>query len=310
MKKILIGLLTLAISLSFIACNSNQNSSTSQSKEEDKLNVSNQEDKKEEGFKKNQQITVISREDGSGTRGAFIELMEIQEKNADGKKIDKTTKEAIIADKTDVMLTQVSGNESAIGYVSVASLNENVKALKVDGAEATTQNIKSGEYKVSRPFYIATKAQQNELTKDFISFILSKEGQEVIAKSCITIDDSAKPYAGNKPKGKIVVAGSSSVTPVMEKLAEAYKAINSNAAIDVQQGDSTSGMQAAIDGIADIGMASRSLKDSEKEKLTPVKIALDGIAVITNKSNPLDNISCENVKKIYTGEVTTWDKIN
>lgn len=290
MKKKLICLLILAISLSFIACNS----STKSNKE----------------YNKSQQITVVSREDGSGTRGAFVELMKIQEKNSDGKKIDKTTKEAIIADKTDVTLTQVSGNESAIGYVSVASLNENVKALKVNGVKATTENIKSGEYKVSRPFYIATKAQQNELTKDFINFILSKEGQEIVAKSCTTIDDNAKPYAGNKPKGKIVVAGSSSVTPLMEKLAEAYKSINSNATIDVQQGDSTSGMQSAIDGIADIGMSSRNLKDSEKEKLTPVKIALDGIAIIINKSNPLENISSENVKKIYTGEITTWDKIN
>lgn len=290
MKKIIVTLLTIAIGISFVACAPKGSTQTGE-------------------FNVNQEITVVSREDGSGTRGAFIELVGVQEKNADGKKVDKTTKEAIIADKTDVMLSQVAGNESAIGYVSVASLNENVKALKVDGIEPTTETIKTGNYKVSRAFYIATKKEQSELTKDFIEYILSKEGQEVVSKTCISLGDTAKPYAGSKPSGKIVIAGSSSVTPVMEKLTEAYKVINPKATIEVQQGDSTSGMQAAIDGVADIGMSSRELKDSELGKLTPVKIALDGIAIIVSKSNPIDNITTEFVKNIYTGVTTTWSEV-
>lgn len=254
-------------------------------------------------------ISVISREDGSGTRGAFIELFEIQEKNADGKTVDRTTKEANITDKTDVMLSSVAGNAYAIGYVSLGSLNNTVKALDIDGAAATAENVKSGGYKISRPFNIAVKDGISDAAQDFIDFILSKEGQAVVAKSYIAVADSAPAYSGAKPSGKIVVAGSSSVTPIMEKLKEAYAAVNPNATVEIQMSDSTTGMKAAIDGICDIGMASRGLKDSELESLTPIQIAIDGIAVIVNNQNPASSLSKDAVKAIFTGESTKWNQI-
>ena len=260
-------------------------------------------------FDADSEITVVSRENGSGTRGAFIELMGIEEKGADGTKVDKTTSEAVIANKTDVMLTNVSGDEYGIGYVSLGSLSSSVKAVNVDGVEATAENIKNGTYKVARPFNIATKAEISEVAKDFIDFILSADGQEIVSNGYIKVDDAAQPYAGTKPAGKIVVAGSSSVSPVMEKLKEAYLAVNTNAEIELQTSDSTAGMTGAIEGTCDIGMASRDLKDSEKETLTATAIALDGIAIIVNPANPIENITSENVKDIFTGVKTTWSEI-
>ncbi|MEG0692474.1 MAG: substrate-binding domain-containing protein [Oscillospiraceae bacterium] len=252
-------------------------------------------------------MTVVSREDGSGTRGAFIELFEILIKGENGSKVDQTTKEAVIANKTDIMLTNVSGDDYAIGYVSLGSLNDSVKALKIDGIEATAANVKNNEYKVARPFVIATKGEATGLKKDFIDFVLSKEGQEVVAKSYISVSDDAKPYAGDKPAGKLVIAGSSSVTPIMEKLKEAYIAINPSAAIQIQQSDSTAGMTGTIEGTCDIGMASRDMKDSEKEQLTGTSIAIDGIAVIVNPNNTVSEMTTEQVNKIFTGKSTTWD---
>ena len=262
-----------------------------------------------EGFDGREYISVISREDGSGTRGAFVELMGIEEKQQDGTKTDRTTEEAIITSKTDVMLTNVSGDEYAIGYVSLGSLNDTVKALKIDGVEASSENIKNGSYAVSRPFNIAVKDDVSEVAQDFIDFILSSDGQAVVADSYIAIEDGAEAYSGNKPSGKVVVAGSSSVSPVMEKLKEAYEKINTNATIEIQTSDSTAGMTGVIDGTCDIGMASRELKDSELKSLTPITIAMDGIAVIINNENPLEDISTEAVKKIYIGETTTWDEV-
>lgn len=263
-----------------------------------------------EGFDESEHITVVSREDGSGTRGAFVELMGIEEKKDDGTKTDRTTEEANITSKTDVMLTTVSGDEYAIGYVSLGSLNDTVKALKIDGVEASPENIKSGTYAVARPFNIAVKEDISEVAQDFIDFILSSEGQAVASNSYIAINDAPEAYSGDKPKGKIVVAGSSSVSPVMEKLKEAYEKINTNATIDIQTTDSTAGMTAVMDGTCDIGMASRALKDSELESLTPIAIAMDGIAVIVNNENPLDDISSETVKNIYIGEITSWGEIS
>lgn len=260
-------------------------------------------------FDSSKEITVVSREDGSGTRGAFIELLGIQEKAADGTKIDKTTKEAVIANKTGVVLTNVAGDKYSIGYVSLGSLNDTVKALKIDGVEATSENVKNGTYKVARPFNIATKGDPTGLARDFIDFILSAEGQQVVSNGYIKISDSAAAYAGTKPEGRIVVAGSSSVTPIMEKLREAYLELNTKAVIEIQESDSTAGMTAAIDGTCDIGMASRELKDSEKDKLVGTEIALDGIAIIVNLSNSLGDISADNVKKIYTGEITGWSAV-
>lgn len=260
-------------------------------------------------FNTDSEITVVSRENGSGTRGAFIELMGIEEKGADGTKVDKTTSEAVIANKTDVMLTNVSGDEYGIGYVSLGSLSSSVKAVDVDGVEATAENIKNGTYKVARPFNIATKAEISDVAQDFIDFILSADGQEIVSNGYIKVDDNAAPYVGTKPSGKIVVAGSSSVSPVMEKLKEAYLAVNTNAEIELQTSDSTAGMTGAIEGTCDIGMASRDLKDSEKETLTATAIALDGIAIIVNPANPIENITSEQVKDIFTGAKTMWSEI-
>ena len=254
-------------------------------------------------------ITIVSREDGSGTRGAFIELFGIEEKK-DGEKVDMTTDDAQITNSTSVMLTTVAGDDYAIGYVSLGSLNDTVKALKIDGEEATEQNIESGDYKVVRPFNIATKkGADNELAKDFISYIMSKEGQQVISDNGYIGDDSAEAYAGTKPSGKVVVGGSSSVSPVMEKLIEAYKKVNTGAEIELQTTDSTTGMTSAIDGSYDIGMASRELQDDEKDKLDSQAIATDGIAVIVNKNNTTDELSSDQVKDIYTGNAVAWDEV-
>lgn len=262
-----------------------------------------------ESFNLSKEVVVVTREEGSGTRGAFVELTGIEEKNSDGNKIDRTTKEAITQMKTDTVLTTVAGDQYAIGYVSTGSLQDTVKPLNIDGIDPTTENIKDGKYQIARPFNIATKHDVSETTKDFIDFIMSKEGQEIVAKSYIAIDQNAQPYGGNKPTGKIVVAGSSSVTPVMEKLREAYIEINPNAEIEIQQSDSSAGIKAALDGNCDIGMASRALKDSEISGLQNMAIALDGIAVIVNPNNTLTDISLENVKKVFIGEITNWSDI-
>lgn len=256
-------------------------------------------------------IAVYSREDGSGTRGAFIELFGVEEKDESGEKVDNTTEEAIITNSTDVMLTSVAGDTYAIGYVSLGSLNDTVKAVKIDGAEATVENIKSGTYKIARPFNIATKGEVSEAAQDFINYIMSGDGQKVISDNGYIGDDSVAAFESNGAEGKVVVGGSSSVSPVMEKLIEAYKAVNANVEIELQTSDSTTGMTGAADGTLDIGMASRELKDSETEEgLTATKIAMDGIAVIVNQENPVEDLSSDTVKGIFTGETTTWDAAN
>ena len=255
-------------------------------------------------------ITVISREDGSGTRGAFIELTGVEEKNDAGEKIDNTTADAEIANKTDVVLTSVAGNEKAIGYISLGALNDTVKAVKVDGAEATVDNVKAGTYKLSRPFNIATKGEPTGVAKDFINFILSKEGQAVVTDNkYIAVDDNAAAFTSDGSSGQIAVGGSSSVSPVMEKLIEAYKAVNANADIELQTTDSTTGMTSAIEGTYDIGMASRELKDDEAAALEHQAIAMDGIAVIVNTANPADDLTVEQVASIFLGDVTKWNEI-
>ena len=259
---------------------------------------------------KSQTITVVSREDGSGTRGAFIELFGIEEKDASGKKVDNTTDDATITNSTEVMMTTVAGDEAAIGYTSLGALNSSIKALKVDGAEATAANVKSGTYKISRPFNIATKGTVSEVTQDFINYILSEDGQKIVESNGYISQGNSGVFTSNGASGKIVVAGSSSVTPVMEKLLEAYQKVNTGAKIELQESDSTTGMTAAIDGTCDIGMDSRELKDSEKSAgLTNQVIALDGIAVIVNNKNSASNITSEQVKAIFTGETTDWSNV-
>lgn len=254
-------------------------------------------------------ISVISREDGSGTRGAFVELTKVEEKDADGNKVDNTTTNAVIANSTDVVLNNVAGDTNAIGYVSMGALNDTVKAVKVDGVDATTENVKNGTYAISRPFNIAYSKDEalSDAAQDFYDFIMSTEGQQIVEDNkYIKINESAEAFESNDASGKVVVAGSSSVTPVMEKLAEAYQKLNPNVTVEVQQSDSTTGMTSAMEGTCDIGMASRELSDDEAAKLTATAIALDGIAVIVNTENEVSDLSLDQIKQIYVGEITDW----
>ena len=284
MKKFLALTATVAMVASMaVGCGNSGNSDKTDGKAETEFDAAND-------------ISVVSREDGSGTRGAFIELFGIEEKDASGEKVDNTTEEANITNSTSVMLSTVADNEYAIGYVSLGSLNDTVKALKVDGAEPTEENIKSGEYKVARPFNIATKGDVSEVAQDFINFILSTEGQAVVSESGYIALDNVQAYAGSKSAGKVSIAGSSSITPVMEKLKEAYLKVNPSAEIEIQESDSTTGMTSVADGICDIGMASREVKEEELAK---------GL----NKANTLDDITSDQVKSIYVGDALSWDEI-
>lgn len=310
MKKFIVALMITAMTATaMVGCGSENNAAANNKANTE--NDANAEDNADEEEKTDASgvtgpITVVSREDGSGTRGAFIELFGIEEKDADGNKVDNTTEEATIANSTEIVLSNVASDPSAIGYVSLGSLNDKVKALKIDGAEATVDNIKSGTYKISRPFNIATNGTPSDAAQDFINYILSSEGQKVVEDAgYIASVDNAEAYANSGAKGKVVIAGSSSVTPVMEKLKEAYAKVNSDVEIEINQSDSTTGLQAAMDGTADIGMASRELKDSENS-LTPTVIAIDGIAVIVNNDNSVDDMTADQIKAIFTGETTTW----
>ena len=249
-------------------------------------------------------ITVVSREDGSGTRSAFVELMGILQ---DDK--DMTYERAEISNSTSVVMSTVAGNANAIGYISLGSLNDSVKAVNVDGVEATVDNIKSGSYKVSRPFNIATKDDLSDLAKDFINFILSTDGQAIVAEDYIALD-ATESYTPSGLTGKITLAGSTSVSPLMEQLAAAYKELNPDVKIEIQQSGSSAGIQSAIEGVCDIGMASREIKEDEiNAGLTPTVIALDGIAVIVNNDNEVSDLTSEQIKNIYTGEVTSWSDV-
>ena len=249
-------------------------------------------------------IHVVSREDGSGTRGAFVELTGVEDDNG-----DNTTVEAEIANRTDAVLTTVAGNEAAIGYVSLGSLNDTVKAVTVDGVEATVDNVKSGTYTLSRPFNIATKGEPTGVAADFINFIMSADGQANVGEDYITVNDEAEAFTSDGSSGQITVGGSSSVSPVMEQLIEAYEAVNPNAKIELQTSDSTSGMTGAMDGTFAIGMASRELHDDEAGQLTAQAIAMDGIAVIVNPANTVDNLTMDQIRSIYVGETTDWSEV-
>ena len=263
-----------------------------------------------EGFDATENISIITREDGSGTRGAFIELFGIEKKNEEGQKIDYTTDLASITNSTSVMMTTVESDLYAIGYISLGSLNDTVKAVEIDGASANIENIKNGSYTIFRPFNIAVTDNISEVAQDFIDYILSANGQAIVEENGYITVSTNGDYTGSKPAGKVMVAGSSSVSPVMQKLKEAYLLVNPNAEVEIITSDSTTGMNNAIDGICDIGMASRAVKDSEKEKgLKEITIANDGVAVIVNQENPVEKLTKEQVADIYTGEVTTWDEI-
>lgn len=283
--------------------------SSADNKKDDSAKTETTSEKKSDGFDTSSDITVVSREDGSGTRGAFIELFGVQ-KEENGEKMDMTTEEAVIANSTAVMMTTVAGDDYAIGYASLGSLDDTTKALKVDGVEPSVDTIKDGSYKISRPFNIATKDNVSDVAQDFINYIMSDDGQKVIEDNgYISVSDGK--FESNGAKGKIVVAGSSSVTPVMEKLKEAYeKANGGKITVEVQQSDSTTGITSAAEGICDIGMASRELKDEEtKENLTATEIARDGIAVVVNNDNDIDELTSDQVKAIFTGETTDWEDL-
>lgn len=259
-------------------------------------------------FDTSKTISVVTREEGSGTRDAFTELTGVLVKDGDNK-TDNTTTSAVTINSTEAVITNVKDNEAAIGYISLGSLNDTVKALKIGGVEATADNVKSGDYAVSRPFNIAYKGELSDVAQDFVDYIMSSDGQKIVSNNgYVTVSENAA-YSGKKPSGKISVAGSSSVSPVMEKLAEAYQKVNTNAKVEIQTSDSSAGMQSAMGGTCDIGMASRDLKDEEKSALKVETIAKDGIAVIVNKANTCDDLTLDQVKSIYTGETTVWSDI-
>ena len=260
-------------------------------------------------FDAGKKITVVTREDGSGTRDAFTELTGVLVKDGDTK-TDNTAVSAVTINNTEAVITNVKDNAYAIGYISLGSLNDSVTAVKVNGIDATAENVKSGDYAISRPFNIAYKGELSEVAQDFVTYILSADGQKVVTdEGYVTVSEN-EAYNGTKPSGKISIAGSSSVSPVMEKLAEAYQSVNTNAKIEIQTSDSSAGMQSATEGTCDIGMASRELKDDEASTLTSQTIAKDGIAVIVNNKNIYTDLTMEQIKSIYTGETENWSDLN
>ena len=252
-------------------------------------------------------ISVVSREDGSGTRGAFTELLGIVDEND----VDQTTPDAVITNSTSVMMTTVAGDPNAIGYISLGSLDDTVKAVQIDGVTPSVETVKDGSYPVARPFNVVTGGEVSNAAADFLAFIMSADGQAVVGEEgYVSVDDSAPAYQPAKASGKVVVAGSSSVTPVMEKLAEAYQAANPQVTVEVQQSDSSTGVQAAIDGVADLGMASRELKDSEQSAgVEATVIAMDGIAVVVNNASDVEGLTSDQVKDIFLGALTSWSDV-
>lgn len=311
-KKVLAAVLMGAMVFSMAACGSGDSGSSSDSTatEDSASSDSSSDSSSSDASAPSGTISVLSREEGSGTRGAFVELFGVEEENADGEKVDNTTVDAQVTNSTAVMMTGVAQDPQAIGYISLGSLDDSVKALKVDGAEASAENVKNDTYKVSRPFNIVTGDSLSDVAQDFVDYILSSDGQAIVGEDYIPVDDAAEAYAGTSPEGSVVVAGSSSVSPVMEKLKEGYEAVNPNASIEIQTSDSTTGVESTISGICDIGMASRELKDTEtSEGVTGTQIAIDGIAIIVNNENSMTDITSDQVKQIYTGEVTNWEDL-
>ena len=305
-KKILLTVLSLG--LIFTGCAKKENAEDKTESKQTEINQASSEAKKEEN-EQDYEITVVSREDGSGTRGAFIELVGLEEK-VDGEKEDMTTQEAVVQNSTNGVMQTVAGYKSAIGYISLGSLNDTVKALKVEGVEATEENIASGKYKISRPFNLAYKEKElSELAKDFLKFVISEDAQNITLEEGYVPLKETEKYQANGTKGNLTVAGSTSVTPLMEKMVEKYKELNPDANIEIQSIGSSAGIEAVIDGAADIAMASRELKDEEKDKLAVEVIATDGIAVIVNKDSLLEDLTIDQLKEIFKGEITNTSKL-
>ena len=319
MKKLILASICAAMAaVSFASCggtsdtsstSTSSTSSTSSTESSSSEGSSTEESTAETGadFDASHKINVVSREDGSGTRGAFIELMGIEQKNDAGEKIDMTTVDAQITNSTAVMMTTVAGDLYSMGYISLGSLDDSVKALQIDGVDATVDNIISGDYTVSRPFNIVTGETLSDVAQDFYNYIMSDDGQAIISdEGYISVSSGA--FETNGAEGKITVAGSSSVSPVMEKLAEAYEAINTGATVEIQTSDSTTGVTSAMEGTCDIGMASRALKDTETG-VTATEIAKDGIAVIVNLDCPVDSLSVDQIMNVYVGNTTDWSSL-
>jgi len=247
-------------------------------------------------------IAVFTREDGSGTRDAFVSLTGVG---------DDMYVEAVVESETNQILTKIESNDTAIGYVSVGSLNPNVKALEIDGIAPSNETIMDGSYKLQRPLLVCVNAdkENDPLVKDFIAFMISAEGQEQSASKWTVIDSDAPSYTSAGLSGVLKVGGSTSVEPLMQKLAEAYIALNPDVDIEISGGGSGTGINEATEGIIDIGMSSRNLKDEEKGALTATVIALDGVAVIINPANPITNMTTEQVRAIFTGEITRWNQL-
>lgn len=298
--------LVLVLAISLTAC-----SKGDEKKPEETATETKTEEKTEEKAPEasNEPITVISREDGSGTRGAFIEIAGIEEKDGDTK-VDRTTVDAVVQKSTNAVLMTVNGDKNAIGYISLGSLNDSVKAVKVEGVVASAEDVLDGSYKIARPFNIVYKGELDGLKKDFLDFMLSKEGQEmVLDNKYVQVDTAAAEYKQNSQSGKIVIGGSTSVTPLMEKFAEKYMEMYPDVKIEIQSTGSSAGIQAAIEGAADLGMASRDLSDEEKAELTNVVIAKDGIAVIVNNDNACEDLTLDQIKGIFVGDIKTWGDI-
>lgn len=256
------------------------------------------------------EITVISREDGSGTRGAFVELLGIEQKNEDGEKFDYTTMLAEVTNSTAVMLQSIMGNDNAIGYISLGSLSDNVKAISIDGVYPSIESVKDGSYPVARPFNIVYDASAlDEAGQDFLTFVMSEQGQAIVEEKGYVSQGNTGVYQPAKASGEITISGSSSVTPVMERIAEEYKEINPNVSIEVQQSDSTTGVSSVVEGVSDIGLVSRAIKEAElSQGLTPLTIAMDGIVVVIHKENALEGLTAEQVRDIYMGTLTDWEE--
>ena len=317
MKKVFSAMLALTLCASMLAgCGGNNSSasegtdSTSSGTSSAAQESSQAEESSEasaEGTSASGPITVISREDGSGTRGAFVELLGVEDEDGN----DMTTVSAEISNSTEVVIQSVAGNTGAIGYISLGSLDGTVKGVKIDGVEPTAENVASGDYTVSRPFNVATKGElQNEAAQDFMNYIMSAEGQAVVEEAGYIPVEGAETFTSTSPSGSVTISGSSSVSPLMEKLKEAYEAVNPNVSIELQTSDSTTGMTNAINGMCDIGMASRELKQEELDQgLLNTVIATDGIAIIVNNDSPIEELTSEQVRDIYLGNITDWSEL-
>lgn len=322
MKKVLSAILALTLCASMLAgCGSSDTSSaasegsasdssastTSESSASQESSASEESSEASaEGTSASGPITVVSREDGSGTRVAFVELIGVEDEEGN----DMTTVDATISNSTEVVIQTVAGNTGAIGYISLGSLDDTVKGVNIDGVEPTAENIENGTYTVSRPFNVATKGElTNEAAQDFMNYIMSEEGQAIVAEDYIPVAD-VEPFESNGASGSVTVSGSSSVSPLMQKLIEGYNTVNPNVSIELQTSDSTTGMTDAINGMSDIGMASRELKQEELDAgLVNTVIATDGIAIIVNNESPITDLTTEQVRDIYLGNITDWSEI-